>query len=490
MSAAVFDTSGIVSWSGWGLAKMSGAKPTRKTIYRIASMSKSFLAAAALQLQERHLLSLQDSLSHALPEFRDKFHLDTCADDHSLADQITLEMLLSNRSGLPEDNPWVDDNLDIPVSDFLALVSDKGLRLTFPPNMLYQYSNIGMSLVGRALERVTGQPIEQYIKENIFIPLGLTNTSYTVPVSKTSHIAHGYLSFDSQLTWEEVPFIEGGALGCIGSIFSTPDDIARWSQFLSSAFHEQDSVMNKRWATVLSAQSRREMQRIHTPIHSSDDRLLSRDLDNTGYGMGLIVEQDHRLGRIVQHSGGLPGFSSNMRWHARSQIGTVVFANTAEYPAAETAAYILSEVCGSIGVPAEAIQLWPETEAAVAAFDHAIRARKGLGSTPVPVARNLFRNRPLEVRQQELQKLVDELGGIDPFQPELSQRWISADSSACARWAIWCRSGTLVGEVNLLSIAPHPVQALRICKANSHDALQNRLPHLMDHAHVITTQVV
>ncbi|MCD7101261.1 serine hydrolase domain-containing protein [Pseudoclavibacter sp. 13-3] len=355
-SAAVFDADGVVAWVGRGHQRRDAAVPTRDTIYRIASMSKSFLGAAALVLRDEGRLDMHAPITDYVPEF-------AAATYRGRPVHVTLDMLMSNRAGLAEDNPWGDDHLGASRAEMSRVLSD-GLRLALPPDEAYQYSNLGISLIGRAVEQVTGQTVERFVSERLLRPLGLHHTAYSLddietglggssraaadaagsPAAATvegeapraaSHspgssqasagidAATGWRSFDSGATWAPEPYVGCGALGCIGALFSTVDDIAAWGRFLRSAFTEHPVRED-----VLAAASRRELQRVHTIIAGTDERLSNRPLTGAGYGYGLVVEHHRRLGRIVQHSGGLPGFTSHMRWHVDSGVGVVVFGNS------------------------------------------------------------------------------------------------------------------------------------------------------------------
>src|SRR5699024_4392553 len=147
------------------------------------------------------------------------------------------------------------------------------------PGERYQYSNLGMSLVGRAIESVTGSPVEQVIRERFIEPLGLSQTRYSADeYPDSADIAHGFRSFDEGATFQHEPFVGSGALACIGCIVSTVDDIAVWAWFLASAFTD-DPVQ----PALLSARSRREMQRAHTAIPITSKP--SRAVNAIGYGL-------------------------------------------------------------------------------------------------------------------------------------------------------------------------------------------------------------
>ncbi|WP_461639157.1 serine hydrolase domain-containing protein, partial [Leucobacter sp. BZR 635] len=189
MVVAAFDATGLTGWHGEGSSRLGGEPVTRQTVFRIASMTKSFLAATALALSDEGRLDLGADIRAYLPDVRLHYGAQTQA--------VTVAELLANRSGLPEDNAWGDRQLGAEREQIAALVA-AGIRLTTLPGMQYQYSNLGMSLVGRAIETLVGHPIEHEIRERFIDPLGLTHTRFSPEEYPAgTDIAPGYRTFDA-----------------------------------------------------------------------------------------------------------------------------------------------------------------------------------------------------------------------------------------------------------------------------------------------------
>ena len=202
-----------------GHPRADEAPTTRDTVFRIASMSKSFLAATVLSLRDRGLLDLHAPIRTYLPEVRLR---------HRGADvEVTGDLLLSNRSGLGEDNAWVDRHLGASRAEIAAVFAG-GVHLAAVPGTVYQYSNLGQSLLGRVVEAVTERAVEDVIRETLLEPLGLRRTAHVSDGYAPETLAGGFRTFDDGTTFRPEPFVGSGALGCIGSMFSTVDDIARW----------------------------------------------------------------------------------------------------------------------------------------------------------------------------------------------------------------------------------------------------------------------
>ncbi|MEA9983766.1 MULTISPECIES: serine hydrolase domain-containing protein [Subtercola] len=465
---AVFDRSGVLFAHGRGEFQLDGHRraPGADTVYRIASMSKSFLAAAILVLEEQGLLSLSDRVGIHLPEFADP------VDRFGAPLPVTLEMLLSNASGLPEDNGWADDELALSRDDFVAIVAE-GLRFAGVPGDGYQYSNIGFWMLGVVVENVTGQPFAEFARDALLTPLGLNDTHYDADAYPSGEnapfLAHGYSTFDEGVTWNERPVVGTGIGGCAASMFSTVGDIARWSAWLSSAFDTPGALTNR--DNILSRASRRRMQRAHTATPAPVDRPHGEHIEGAGYGLGLNIEHDRRFGVIAQHSGGLPGWSSNMRWHTESGLGVVVFANANGAKPSAAAAAMLRFVLESLDVPAQQITLWPETLHAAAAIDAALRGSGRMADAAtgpgVIFSRNLLSDVPSEVRDARLAASIAEIGGLagDAETQGLEQRMLWSVSPAHLAWSIRGRSGSLECRVELTPTAPPMVQRLEVVVA-------------------------
>lgn len=149
---------------------------TEDTIFDLASLTKSVATTTAfLQLYERGLVRIDDTVQTYLPEFNP-------ANDPRRA-QVTLRMLLTHTSGiagdLSLDGPWGLADADKAEGVRRAL----GAWVVFGPGELFHYSDINFILVGAIIEKITGEPLDRYIPDNVFAPLGMTDTRY-LPVTK------------------------------------------------------------------------------------------------------------------------------------------------------------------------------------------------------------------------------------------------------------------------------------------------------------------
>ncbi|QYF72800.1 serine hydrolase [Cryobacterium sp. PAMC25264] len=471
ISYALFDRSGVLFHHGIGEFQFDGRAPALDTVYRIASMSKSFEVAAVLALRDRGLLRLDDLVSAHVPQFTDP------VDASGVPLPVTLHMLMSNCSGLPEDNGWADHELGLSRADFLAVIA-AGLRFADLPGVGYQYSNIGFWLLGVVVENVSGQNFAEFATASLLDPLGLSATRYDI-AHYPEHgvgagIAQGFGTFDDGTTWFDRPVVGTGIGGCAASLFSTVSDIARWSGWLSSAFDPDNSD-----DTVLSRASRRLMQRVHTFHPSSTDHPAERTLEGSGYGLGLAIDHDVRFGAIAQHSGGLPGWSSNMRWHLASGLGVVVFANTNGVRPGIAAAAMLRAALADQDAPARETVLLPSTVAAAVAIDAAIVGAGDVTAIDAQLSPNLLSDVPAEERATRLVKALAEVGGLADARsiPPLADRLAWCVSAAQLTFTIPGREGELECRFEMTPTQPALVQRLDIEKRPAVTALSPTVRH-------------
>jgi len=471
--AAVTYAGRVVAAHTHGEPRRDGAATTARTVFRIASMSKSFLAATALSLAEDGTLDLHARARTLVPELSSARYGSEQIDP-------TLDDLLCNRAGLAEDNPWGDEHLG-ESREWLTGVLTDGLRLPITPGTEYRYSNLGIALVGRAIEVLTGRSVFDVVRERILEPLGLADTrNEASSYPADADLAYGFRTFDGGATFAPEPFLASGALGCIGDLFSTVGDIATWMGFLGAAFGPSGT------GEVLSAAARRRMQTPRTVIPTTNRHAGDRELDGAGYGYGLVVELDHRFGRVCAHSGSLPGFGSHMRWHPATGFGVVVFGNSDDFPAARVATDILADVLTRLDAPAETIRPWPETLAAAEELDSIVRGRRPIAAAAGLFTRNVLRDIPVEVRERRLSEALSATGSIVDDGRDFTERIVSASDPAHLRWSIQCQRGALLCDIDLIGLNTPLVQRFSMSVADAGGRKPEGEPSLVtDHYRVV-----
>lgn len=326
----------VVHFAGHGVTdRETGAAPAADRVFRIASMSKSFTAAAILQLRDHGMLGLDDPVVHHLagaagligPTFD--------------SPEITVRQCLTMSSGLPSDDPWADRQEEMTQAEFDDLLS-RPVGRAYAAGTAFSYSNLGYAILGRVVEAIVDRPFVDHVTSEVLRPLGLGETTYDYRTVPAGRLARGYRPTPAG-QWEAQKFTAPGSFSAIGGLLSTVNDIARWTAWLADAFPPRDGA----GGGVLARASRREMQQPHRllpfAVAEGPNRLTSKGFawGLSGYGYGLFVEIDPDLGAISQHLGGYPGFGSYMGWHQDSGLGVVAFANGTYAPVAGPARAVL-----------------------------------------------------------------------------------------------------------------------------------------------------
>lgn len=308
----------------YGFADLGNKIPASgKSAFRIASMSKSFAGFAILQLRDAGKLRLDDPVHLYIPELQ---HQTPLRPD---APPITLRHLLTHAAGFPEDNPWGDRQLDIPVNEMLAMFR-KGISFSTVTGTSYEYSNMGFAMLGQVIAVVSKMPYQQYINQNILRPLGMNDTYWEYADVPAGRLAKGYRWLNGQ--WVEQPMLHDGAYGIMGGLITTLEDFARYTAFMLSAWPPSDAPDNG----PLKRSSIREMQQPwnFNTLNASYRYPSGRPCPLvSAYGYGLRWSRDCQGRTSVGHSGGLPGFGSNWTILPDYGMGIISFGNLTYAPA-------------------------------------------------------------------------------------------------------------------------------------------------------------
>jgi CubicO group peptidase (beta-lactamase class C family) len=290
--------------------------PNADTVFRIASMTKSFTAMAILKLREEGKLSLDDPAEKYVPELASLQYPTTDAP------KITIRHLLSHSEGFPEDNPWGDQQLSI-SNERLSRMLSAGIPFSTTPGTAYEYSNLGFMILGRVVSRASGMAYADYVAQNILKPLGMTSTTLEPSSVPADRLAHGYRWEDEQ--WKEERQLPHGAGGSMGGMLTSVTDLSKYVSVYLSAWPAHDGAET---APIRRA-SLREMQQLWRPAGATVTRGSSGavQLNSGGYGFGLRVAQTCTFDTVVSHTGGLPGFGSVMAWLPDYGAGVIAFGN-------------------------------------------------------------------------------------------------------------------------------------------------------------------
>ncbi|MDX6341989.1 MAG: hypothetical protein QOH87_2127 [Trebonia sp.] len=432
----------LVHAAGFGQRSLGGpvsdrAAPDERTVFRIASMSKSFTASAILLLRDAGALALDDPAATYVPELAG--WVNGAAD----AGPLTIRHLLTMTAGFPTDDPWGDRQQGLPVDSFRALLAD-GVCFNWAPGTRFEYSNLGYAVLGLVVTAASGVPYDEFIRTRLLAPLRMSRTGFAAEEFGAADLATGYRRGPDG--WQELPFDPYGAFAPMGGVFSCVADLATWSAGFAAAFPPDGPGA----AHPLSAASRRQMQlpQAVTGWRAPDRIPGGPPAAPSYYGFGLFVDEDPAFGRVVSHSGGYPGFGSNMRWHPATKLAVVALGNgtySAMYALAELVLRALLTPSPSCHVAlAPAGGPWPETLAAADAVNALLRDWDDAAADAL-FTENVALDRPYDERRSDLGLLRTRIGAFDVD----ASRAAESDTPAQRRWWLFGERGTVAVTIQL-----------------------------------------
>lgn len=444
----------IVHSRGLGTTTPDGtAAPDVDSVQRIASMTKSFTAAAVLLLRDAGRLRLDDPVAVHVPELAGHRH---AAD----APDLTLRHLLTMSGGLLTDDPWGDRNESQTHEDLGRLLAE-GFTTGAVPGVGFEYSNLGYAILGRVVDALTGGEggYRRFVLREITGPLGMAATAYDVrevgPALVRGHRRVG----DG---WAPEPPTVPGTFSAMGGLHSSLHDLARWVGGFTDAFRRPEAPH------PLSAASRREMQQLQRLVGVSGTLALAVPpggaalaASATGYGLGLFVEQHSDHGTVVQHSGGYPGYGSHMRWHPETGLGVIALANGTYAAPVETSRDALRALVASQRAPERAPRPAPRgTVVATPALLEAVT--RTLEAPEEPLDPDLFTfnvelDVPAEERRAQLVAARELVGA--PTGPATAPR---AAGLGLVSWSVPAERGRYDLEVKVAPTLRPAVQSLAV----------------------------
>ena len=293
-----FNGSAIISYrgtillnKGYGFKNVAGSEINDSgTIFQIGSVTKEFTSTVILLLKEQGRLSLQDKLSDYFPGYPN-------------SDKITIRQLLTHTSGIYNYTSDLEreDSAVIchPVSKDRIVQQFINQPLDFTPGTKYNYSNSGYFLLGMIIEKVTGKPWEENVREQILTPLGMQHTGFNFNGLKSADKAQGYQFFNEEHQQPDISW-DSTVSYAAGSVYSTTKDMLTWAR----------AVTDKK---ILSADCWKEA--------------LTANQHGYGYGWEIDTVYGHKA---IGHNGGIPGFSSQMLLIPDQDLEIIVLTNVHE----------------------------------------------------------------------------------------------------------------------------------------------------------------
>jgi CubicO group peptidase (beta-lactamase class C family) len=437
----------LVHSKGFGETVLnSNACPDKSSVFRIASMTKSFTATTILLLRDAGKLRLDDDITIYLP-WTDSIGVP------EFGHPITIRDLLTMNAGFPTDDPWGDRQESLEIETFDDLVS-QGLSFTRAPRMGFEYSNLGYALLGRIISVASGMDYLDFVKTAIHQPLQMSSTTFHQSEVISKQFVQGYAEFATGFVPE--PLTVPGAFSAMGGLLSNVEDLAKWVAGFQSAWNESSTHPLEKW-------SRREMQEpqrharttAFTDPHTNQIKSIT-----TSYGYGLLVDDDSLLGRFVSHSGGYPGFGSHMRWHPQSGWGIVALGNRTYAPMMPAASEALNIIVRDF-VPARIYSesdLWFETASAMNAVEELLTNWDNqLADDWFAVNMDLDQPRP-----ERMTAIKAATGGSTTITRIPGS--LSSTTPAHAKWQVSSDSGLVEIELLMTPTAPPKIQTLKVAK--------------------------
>ncbi len=294
-----------VIWSGGvGFANQKAEiSTTSSTIGSICSISKLFTSIAIMKLYEEGKLRLDDSVEELLPWYDLK-------QEYSESGPITVRSLLTHSSGLPREANypyWTGPDFPFPSTEKVRT----GLRdqaTLYPASTYFQYSNLGLTLLGEIVSEVSGMSYDQYIQQNILAPLSLENTRTTLPEDMYGdQLAIGYSALNRQL---EVELFQANGIKAAAGFSSTVDDLGKFAQW-------NLRLIDTTTSEILKPSTLKYMQNVHW---------VDPDF-GIQWGLGYAVNKGDDGTKWVGHGGSCPGYRSSLSINPSSKWGYAVIIN-------------------------------------------------------------------------------------------------------------------------------------------------------------------
>jgi CubicO group peptidase (beta-lactamase class C family) len=338
LAVGVVRDGSLESFYGHGVADIaSDTSVTEDTVFRIGSITKTFTAIAVMQLWEQGLVEL-----------------DAPANDYLRAFQLipaktgwrpaTVRHLLTHTAGVPKlvrpsralFSGWFGESVKLgePVPS-LGEFYGGALRLAAEPGTTFNYTDHSLATVGQIVEDVSGQPLDRYLREHIFEPLGMADTDLLRSERLTARLATGYkLRSDGAKAVTERQWVTAAA----SSIYSTPRDMARYvAALLGGGSGEHGSILKPETLALM-----------FEPHYQPDPRIP---------GIGLAFFRDDLGGRLaIEHQGILPGFNSQIYLAPDDGVGVLGFTNGARNAVVWLTAEMARLLGDLIGAPADVIR--------------------------------------------------------------------------------------------------------------------------------------
>lgn len=321
MAIAVVKDGRVVHAKGYGVRKLGepGAVDA-DTLFGIASNTKAFTCAAISILAEESRLDWDDPVTKHLAEFQ--------MYDPWVTREVTLRDLVTHRAGL---GLGQGDLMWWPATDFTRREIVRGIRHLKPASSLrsrYAYSNVMYVAAGEVVAEVSGRSWDEFLRERLFAPLGMSRSNTSVAASR-DNVAAPHLVVKGRPA--PVAPMQADNCGAAGAINSSAADMARWLRMLLECGRlgpRQGQGQAQEAGCLLKPESIERMFSAQIPLATPDPPagLEALRASFAAYGLGFAL-RDYRGRKLVSHTGGLPGYVSQVSLVPEERLGVVVLTN-------------------------------------------------------------------------------------------------------------------------------------------------------------------
>ena len=286
----------------------SQTRPDENTIYRIASITKTFTSTSIFQLRDKNKLDLDDPITKYIPEFKKADASPTSIEE------VTIRRLLCHHSGIiaeaPSNEPYWTIKKIPDVDNILANIPS--IKIVAEQDTIFKYSNLGFVLLGEVISRISGIKYQDYVTNSILIPLGMRSTVFNLDNSLKNRFATGYQSSKDSSIINPVEDEDLRGYVAAGQLYSTIKDLSKWTSLQFDS--DQNNQSSKQ---IIGYRSLREMQR-------------PTIMDNqwtTGYCLPWIARKiSDEI--VLRHTGFTYGFRADLSFVPKQRLGVIVLSNT------------------------------------------------------------------------------------------------------------------------------------------------------------------
>ena len=290
----------VIRSKSFGTSDLKELDADTSNIYRIGSISKSFTAFLMMILMQKQIILLDEPVEKYLPEVKE-------IQGYSDSTRFTFRQLASHTSGLAHLPKMRYKHGSVQEWEPLLLESLPATNFISPPGERYIYSNIGYGILGLAISRAADKPFIELMHSEVFIPLNMKSTFYTIPKDKMKHLAHGRSGgpmggYDDERPKKELVGRSWAVPN--GGIWSTSNDLARFMSCIMG------------YTEILNQNNLAMMKTTQTPGDRWDQN----------YGIGFVIYQDSIL-HTIGHEGGTRGYRANFLFEKESEYGVILLRN-------------------------------------------------------------------------------------------------------------------------------------------------------------------